>query len=114
MALLSLKIDGGRSCGGGGWQHPGRSLRVLSCSHAKGQCRAEPLPSCEEQEQEEQGAVSNSHLPQPVTRPEPADVPVRGQDTRPVEGPGCHGLAGAPRPRGSAHGGGPGRAGAGG
>lgn len=58
--------------------------------------------------------MSNSHLPQPVTRPEPADIPVRGQDTRPVEGPGCHGLAGAPRPRGSAHGGGPGGAGAGG
>lgn len=31
-----------------------------------------------------------------------------------MEGPGCHGLAGAPRPRGAAHGGGPGRAGAGG
>lgn len=113
MALLRLKIDGGRSSGEGGWQYPGRSLRVLSCSRTKGQRRAEPSPPCEEQEEEE-GAVSNSHLPQPVTRPEPADIPVRGQDTRPVEGPGCHGLAGAPRPRGSAHGGGPGRAGAGG
>lgn len=58
--------------------------------------------------------MSNSPLPQPVARPEPADIPVRGQDTCPVEGPGCHGLAGAPRPRGSALGGRPGRAGAGG
>ncbi|KAI1235635.1 Transcription factor 25 [Lamprotornis superbus] len=58
-AQISLKIDGGRTSGKGGWQHPGRSLRVLSCSHAKGQRRAEPSASHEEQEEEDASPALN-------------------------------------------------------